>query len=505
MTGITRRLPLELSALHVSDVAHELAALTVMVGLGSWPRLAFLLQPMRYDEAYSFTNYASQPIRSFISDYALPNNHLFHTLLVHLSFLAFGNHVWAIRLPALLAGIAMVPAAYLAGRAVYAGSAGLFAAALVAGSSVLVEYSTNARGYTLICLFSLLLVPISIQLPRDAWRRAAVLFILLATLGLFTIPVMLYPLAIIVLWLAALVLLEAPPGQRRGLLIRIVEVSLVALAVAAVLYLPVFLNDGPGAVFGNRFVLPLRLSVLPREAAKMALALARVWHQNLPMPIAFMLPAGLAVGLAYHRRVSRHRVPLLLPAGVCVVAIVLVQRVVGFDRTWLFLGTYYYVWAAAGLALAVSWAGERSGAHPGAATALVAMGLAGILGFITVTGQAIRLSPATGTLRDAEAITLFLKETLRPGDGLLIATPSDAPLRYYFDLHSVPMSYLRNWGSGERVFLVVNETFDQTLEDVVNRNNWPPVNLGTATVVRRWQSATLYEAKLFSSRDFVVH
>src|SRR5450631_3222237 len=45
-------------------------------------RIAHLRQPMRYDEAWTFVHYASQPLSVALSDYSFPNNHVFHSLLV---------------------------------------------------------------------------------------------------------------------------------------------------------------------------------------------------------------------------------------------------------------------------------------------------------------------------------------------------------------------------------------------------------------------------------------
>ena len=60
---------------------------------------------MRFDEAFTFLRFASQPLLEGLTTYAEPNNHLFHTLLVHISTSLFGDQPWAIRLPALLAGV----------------------------------------------------------------------------------------------------------------------------------------------------------------------------------------------------------------------------------------------------------------------------------------------------------------------------------------------------------------------------------------------------------------
>jgi hypothetical protein len=119
--------------------------------------LLFLFQPMRYDEAYTFTHFASTPLYLALSNYSSTNNHLLNTLLVHFSYILFGNHPWALRLPTLIAGWLLVPGTYLVTRTFFGKHAALLAAALVASSSALILFSANARGYTLMALFFLLL------------------------------------------------------------------------------------------------------------------------------------------------------------------------------------------------------------------------------------------------------------------------------------------------------------------------------------------------------------
>lgn len=67
------------------DGAPNLVALAVICVIGFAIRLRFLFQPMRYDEAFTYVRYASKPLYRGLSDYSFPNNHIFHTLLVHIS------------------------------------------------------------------------------------------------------------------------------------------------------------------------------------------------------------------------------------------------------------------------------------------------------------------------------------------------------------------------------------------------------------------------------------
>jgi 4-amino-4-deoxy-L-arabinose transferase-like glycosyltransferase len=66
---------------------------------------------------------------------------------------AFGTSEFALRLPAALAGIALVPVVYVAGRDLAGRRAGLIAALLAACNPFLVWHAQDARSYSLLVLF----------------------------------------------------------------------------------------------------------------------------------------------------------------------------------------------------------------------------------------------------------------------------------------------------------------------------------------------------------------
>lgn len=70
----------------------DVAALRYLVAFAALLRVPLIFQPMRDDEAVTFTSYASRPFYASLSFYNTPNNHLFHTLLVRVAYLLFGNH-----------------------------------------------------------------------------------------------------------------------------------------------------------------------------------------------------------------------------------------------------------------------------------------------------------------------------------------------------------------------------------------------------------------------------
>jgi len=88
-------------------------------------------------------------------------------LLARLSMDLFGaEHIWAMRLPALLCGIACIPAAFWLGRKVHGDGLGLWMAALAAVDPNLIEQSQQARMYTLLALLLLLALGHALTLLR---------------------------------------------------------------------------------------------------------------------------------------------------------------------------------------------------------------------------------------------------------------------------------------------------------------------------------------------------
>src|SRR4051794_29680002 len=95
-----------------SDSRLEAVALIAIVVVGVAVRLGLLFRPMQLDEAYTYNEYAVKPVLDGLSWYTLPNNPLLNTLLVHAATTLIGNDRWAVRLPAFLAGVLLIPATY---------------------------------------------------------------------------------------------------------------------------------------------------------------------------------------------------------------------------------------------------------------------------------------------------------------------------------------------------------------------------------------------------------
>ena len=59
--------------------------------IGVLLRLLDINKYIAYDEAYTFIHFASRPFKHILADYSAPNNHIFHTILVGISYRLFGE------------------------------------------------------------------------------------------------------------------------------------------------------------------------------------------------------------------------------------------------------------------------------------------------------------------------------------------------------------------------------------------------------------------------------
>src|SRR5205814_8322519 len=102
-----------------------------------------------------------------------------------LAEVTFGRVEWAYRLPSLAAGLACIAAVYLLARRFGGRRAAATAGVFFALGPPFVSYSTQARGYSLLLLFSAAsTVALLRALERPATRRL-IAYVLVSALGLW--------------------------------------------------------------------------------------------------------------------------------------------------------------------------------------------------------------------------------------------------------------------------------------------------------------------------------
>ena len=446
----------------------HIAALAALVIAAAAVRAVDLFAPMRYDEAFSFLFYAQQRWQDALSDYSSPTNHLLYTGLVHGIWVGLGNEPWLFRLPAFLAGVALVPATYLAGRLLYSREAGLIAAALAVPAAWLAQYSVNGRGYMPGALFLLLGLCAGTWALRGGGARAWAATGASLVLAFYSAAFMALGVAMVALWLA----LEALLHERRGARLRALGVTLTGVAAASVaLYAPTFGDGG----WDYPFVEPLEKTGEQWDLLK---ELWGTWHEHVPWPVWIVIVAGFAAGLALHRRIARHRVPLIVPVVAGILGAMAVGPFAPFPKHWLFLLPLFLIVAGAGLAAIV-----RTEAAAVATAAVLAIAMA--TAYLAAGEDRLLVDHPMG----AEDEARYVRDH-HPGRPV-VADRAAIVANYYFQRDDVPGLTQRVPGGADRALVLTR--FDEdplaTVEDAGGHGSRP-------VLLERWRWVSLWDVRL---------
>jgi 4-amino-4-deoxy-L-arabinose transferase-like glycosyltransferase len=460
----------------IRNIGPEGLALAVILVVATAVRLYYVRTvSMRGDEAFTFNEYASKSLDD-VFVYTFPNNHVLYTLLVHGATRTLGPEPWVVRLPALLAGLALIPATYALARRLCDGAAGILAAALVASSDVLISYSANGRGYTLLALFAVVLASIASRLVEGGRPRDWAAFTVLTPLGFLTIPIMLYPFGGIVTWMVLAWLAAKIRGRPTLRLDRLACAVMVAGLLTVVLYLPVVSRSGVESVVANRIVAPRRFEEVVRELPGSLAAVWIQWNLDLPRVVAWGLVAAWAlslIGLALARGGCGAPSALTLIVFGWTLAVVLAQRVVPFDRVWLFLLPFYAACVASGVGSIVGWLpGIRPSRKSVACSVLAVLLALGQTALVVRNGE-IPTEAARLSLNHGEQIARELKARLRPGDAVIAELPCDAPLKYDLILQGIPVEVQYDYrvAAARRIYIAVNRPNGQDPDSVLRWNH----------------------------------
>lgn len=452
-----------------------LLALVILVGIAV--RLAFLHRPVAYDEAYSFVNFARRPWYEAVSDYNSTNNHLFNTLLMHWSYRIWGQQEWALRLGPCVFGVLLLLCCYLWGNSRLGRGPALLTTALAAASPLLISYSVNARGYIYVAACAVLLDWLLEELhqgrPRPALRWCGAW--LATVVGLWAMPIMVYPLAGIVGWFVLVPLIEPvtrfrppgvtiaaraaarwpgadrsdapvsstlehaalgpghPVGCRARLRRMLLFLGLAALATMA-LYAPAYIFRGVLA-FQHPFVLPVGFGEVLRTTPT-AWWDAVGWWTAGAIPKSIWL-AAFVVGTASLIR-QRDRLLMLGFPFVATAGMMLAQQVAPPPRIFLVLAPWFYLLTAQGLAVAAQWVLRSPWA-----SRLITVGILMAAGWYAALNPLLFNAPDRRLYADVEDVVLSVgrERNRRPDEPirLIVPLPCDLPAIYYLLQHDTPI------------------------------------------------------------------
>ncbi len=145
-------------------------ALTAILTLALALRVYKLDAALWYDEIATLLRYVRLPFGELFSSYDSLNNHMFFSLQAKASVVMFGETAWALRLPAMLFGLASVWALWWLAKDLFSRNIALFSALLMAVSYHHIWFSQNARGYTGLLFFGLVATALLVRaVQKPSW------------------------------------------------------------------------------------------------------------------------------------------------------------------------------------------------------------------------------------------------------------------------------------------------------------------------------------------------
>lgn len=450
---------------HTSPAHGRMVLFVVLVG--AVLRAVLLWQPITYDEAFTYTYYASRPVHVIVSDYSYPNNHILHTLLVKLFTTVFGVGLVSLRLTAYLAGVLALPVFYLLVRSLFNRYIALLALALASASGPLLDYSACARGYSLTWFFMLLALLLGRYGTKQVRPSVALLLGLCCALGMWTIPSFAYIAGMVYVWLLITALGKGEEHMRAHVWNWVLS-AMAFVACTALFYLPVILVHGMDQVTAHdTYGVPDR-AVFARTYTDRALELWAVLADSS----AWWVAALGFIALVYSGYTSSRYRALLAALVLGAVPLVVLQALVAPPRVWLYSVFIFHMGSAIALYYLLKAvqerllkkAGKRQRTAVAALLLLVAFGWPGLR--VERLGQ--------GGMPEAEWCARKAVKLLRPGDKLYTQYPWDSPIEF----HLLAMGGDRDlmygpYTPGNTLLVAVGPDYDQTLQGVLAHQNVP--------------------------------
>lgn len=430
--------------------------LALLVGIAL--RGYFLAQPMRYDESFTFLNFVNVDIK-YLFFYPLPNNHVLHSILTKASTIIWGANPVPIRLTAFLAGVALMPLVYNLCRTL--GQSGIFASIAIAVSPYFVLYSTNARGYTLLVLFTFILALIGTRIVDQPSILKTYIFSLTAALGMLTMPSMLFPIVGIYFWVILLLLINGHDQKNIFYLFAVPSV-LITCVLTALFYTPVILvSNGIESIIANRFVKAQPWDEFVSQIYPHFIQTFSDFTRDIPSVLLIATIVLIILGLIGSVKQRNWPILLILPSIILTsVLIFLVKQKIPFARTWIYIIPFFILVADSGFTYITAIVSDRIQSLLKA----TALGISVFLAISLMSKDAILNYQDTGVFAEAETVAKCLKPIMSTNDEIYVKTPADWPLYFYLWYHNVPKNNKTATHESKKKFAVIKKSGHSSVE-----------------------------------------
>lgn len=459
-----------------SDYTH-IYTLIVIIILGMGFRSLFMSRPMSHDEAYTFIAFVREGFITVISDYHLPNNHILHSIFVFISSKLLGADPWMLRMPSFIAGMFLIPTAYIAGRNYFNRNAGLLAAGLVSFYPSLILDSSHSRGYPLLALISLWVFILAMNNLRTKNWVFWILMSAAAGAGFYAVPSMIYAYAMLMVWLLVSYFSKdvSEEYQNRQFLHYLFISGFFTVFLAGLLFSPVFFKSGINSVINNPTIQNLKaknyVDFMQILGGRSSTTWA-IWNEGIPLFITILTLIGFVTSLMLNRKISKYKISPVVGILIGILPMIIIQRTVAWPRVWMFLLPFYFILTAGGLDHLLNLIPKnQNNKNPHYLVGLF-LGVVFITTMIWANGNSQHLQILRGKPGDEQLAAEFLADYSTEEDMLIVVSPSQPAFWFYGLQNGIDLDnfdVLKTRDNFSRALIVVNLQQDQTVESVVLR------------------------------------
>ena len=469
-----------------------LAGLTLLAFI---VRIFLINRPMQHDEAYSAVVFAFEQLKNGLSDYHFPNNHVFHTLLVHITYKLFGPFEWVVRLPAFIASVLLSPFGFILAKRWYRDQIAVISAIFIAVFPPLIHYAVNARGYSLMALFTVILFILGDFVKNKNNPAAWFLIALTGALGFYTLPIMAYPLAFFYGWLGLVWIFKLFNQQysMKSFLFNFFMTGILTSILGLGFYIPIFLNWGFGSIFANPYVSSMDQTLYLQTLQSRLSELWTVLNQGIVPGFGIFLILGFILSLIFHRKTSRETIPLQIVSLLTFSMLIAIQRPNIFARTWVFYYPLMLIWVTAGWLSLIDQIGNNN-----LNLKRLRIFFISLFSLIIIVNGISYVKNEYPTSQkyfgDVEQATMFLADQLNPDDIVVITATDDAAMWFFFEKYKLGREFFLRNRPFHRAFVVTTRSKNQTVEEVIQERGPDLVffNMQTVKRIERINDLDLY-------------
>ncbi|MDJ1503332.1 hypothetical protein [Xanthocytophaga agilis] len=303
-------------------------------------RIYFLTKlPLHVDERFTYLYFVSKGWIVSAIYYPGPNNHILFSLLCTIFNFFLQSPLWVLRLPALLSGALALFGIWVLIRHYFSAFIAIGSVSLLAFSPQVFGYSIQGRGYSLLLCWIILATGclLSILSAKKISSITSFLFVISCFLGFYTIPIFLYPFAGLSLYLMLFFLTQKNMHQ----LIRLLWMEICVGILVALVYLPVTLLNGWGAVTANTWTTQLEWPTFLEGLRTTLTDLADFMWNSIPYSTWFTLIISTgSILLILTRQITgfqKHWLQLYLLTLWIIIPIMVLQRVLPYGRIMIYI------------------------------------------------------------------------------------------------------------------------------------------------------------------------